>query len=74
MQNDAKLGLLAGVLGVIVAATITGKSPTAAGVPSATATNPSSSMKVEGKGNDVATPAALPAELGTTPALRTSDE
>jgi hypothetical protein len=69
MQNDAKLGLLAGVVGVIIAATISGKSPSAAGTAVAppSSTTPQSSpaansgAKVKGNANQVAAPVAVAA-------------
>jgi hypothetical protein len=78
MPNDAKLGLLAGVVGVIIAATITGKSPTSLGTaistPSVASPQPSAALKNHAKANDVATPALLPAELSTTPVVRTKPD
>ena len=40
MPNDAKLGLLAGVLGVIVVAAMSGKTPAALRIPGAAAPPP----------------------------------
>jgi hypothetical protein len=67
MPNDAKLGLLAGVLGVIIAATISGKSPPpplgiAGGPPAGTSPQSSPPTKAQGKANDVAAPAVVPSE------------
>ncbi len=75
MQNDAKLGLLAGVVGVIIAATISGKSPSASG----TTTNPQSGTSpqstpvtnYQAKSNDVAATAVVPGDSGSTPVART---
>jgi hypothetical protein len=78
MPNDAKLGLLAGVLGVIIAATISGKAPTqlgtASSTPSAASAQPTSGPKPPAKVNDNATPALLPAELSTTPVIQTKKD
>ena len=86
MPNDAKLGLLTGVLGVILAATIPVKSPAALGTAnnttSATSSQPSpksagniaASKKTEGSTNEIAPPAVLPADLGTTPVVRTKKD
>ena len=76
MQNDAKLGLLAGVLGVIVAATISGKSPSALNTPTApssAASKSSPAALAQGRINEAA-PAALPTDLNTTPVSRTQKD
>lgn len=76
MPNDAKLGLLAGVLGVIVAAVISGKplqqtvqhSPgdiqKQSSPSSKGAAKPTAAMPAE---NSKPTPARLPGEMATTP-------
>ncbi len=86
MTNDAKLGLLVGVLGVIAAATIPVKSPAALGtansVSSAAAVQPASkdqgsaaeSQKSEGPTSHIVAPALLPADLGTTAVVRSKKE
>jgi hypothetical protein len=75
MQNDAKLGLLAGVVGVIIAATITGKAPTALGTASAPpgGTSPQSSPAANSqtKSRDPTAAAAVPGDLGSTPVVQT---
>jgi hypothetical protein len=66
MQNDAKLGLLAGVVGVIIAAIISGKTPspsgTAAGPPIGTTPQSAPNVKAQLKANNSPAPAALKAE------------
>lgn len=83
MQNDAKLGLLVGVLGVIVAATIPVKSPASLKSGSDAASLKSSSKgdgksaapkQTDGRVNDVAAPAIVPGEPGTTAAARTKKD
>ncbi|HEV3384885.1 MAG TPA: hypothetical protein VG097_08710 [Gemmata sp.] len=75
MQNDAKLGLLAGVVGVIIAATISGKTPgpvgSASGPAAGTSPQTSSTGKTHVKATEVAAPAVVPGELGTTAVVRT---
>jgi hypothetical protein len=71
MQNDAKLGLLAGVVGVIIAATISGKTPPPAGTVSGSATQSSSTVNTNAKANEIAVPAVVPGELATTPVAQT---
>src|SRR5262245_5107838 len=90
MPNDAKLGLLAGVLGVIVAGVLTANRPTGnAGVPSPdpqqaaakAAEKPSQPLAAESKPasepdpkGEPDTPAVLPGELPSTPVVRTEKE
>jgi len=78
MPNDAKLGLLAGVLGVIIAATISGKAPTSLGTagnaPPTNSQQPAPASKMQAKASDATTPALLPAELPTTPVIQTRPE
>lgn len=73
MQNDAKLGLLAGVVGVVIAATLPGKStpPTvgAAANPASSTVPQSSPAHKPTNANDIA-PAAVPAESDSTPVKR----
>jgi MFS superfamily sulfate permease-like transporter len=75
MQNDAKLGLLAGVVGVIIAATISGKTPSpvsnASGPAAGTSPQTSSTVKTQVKATEVSAPAVVPGELGTTAVART---
>jgi hypothetical protein len=78
MQNDAKLGLLAGVVGVIIAATISGKSAIPAGNSSETATGTSSQStttpNVKEQDNRSSAPTVLPGELAATPVARKRDD
>jgi hypothetical protein len=80
MPNDAKLGLLVGVLGVIMAAVLSVKSPVAQGTPSAqvapaAAAAPKEVQAVKkGTTPETGTPAALPAELASTPVTRSKKE
>jgi hypothetical protein len=74
MQNDAKLGLLAGVVGVIIAATISSKTPTALGTASAPpgGTSPQSSPTAnsQAKTRDATAPVIMPGDLGSTPVVQ----
>jgi hypothetical protein len=66
MPNDAKLGLLVGVLGVVLAAAVSAdRTPPPTG--HAAAGEPATTAPADPK---PAAPAALPADLGTTPAAR----
>jgi hypothetical protein len=73
MQNDAKLGLLAGVIGVIVVATLSGKHPSALGT--ASGSPPAVAARAPAKSGDAAAPASLPvAAVSTTPGLRSKPD
>jgi hypothetical protein len=81
MPNDAKLGLLAGVLGVIVAAVVSAdrQSPApatnTATPPKVVAKPPSKSdAAVAGQRTAPSSPAVLPTELNSTPVVRTRKE
>jgi len=86
MQNDAKLGLLAGVLGVIVAAVLSTHRPapqTGTTIPEAAQTvAPKTAAKataeVKPKPDAIAIaepgPAVLPTDLPSTPVVRTRKE
>lgn len=58
MQNDAKLGLLAGVVGVIIAATISGKQPSP---PGTAGSSPQSTPVINSpvQANEAAAPAVV---------------
>ena len=82
MPNDAKLGLLAGVLGVLVAAVVSVQRPTP---PPGANTNPPPSAPAKAVANTAPkpdaepaapprTPAVLPTELPSTPVVRTKKE
>ena len=82
MPNDAKLGLLVGVLGVIIASLVTVQRPPL-GPPRASAAPPSAAAKSLAKPAPMPTPAAsvdpagsrapaeLPVDLTSTPVVRT---
>ena len=82
MPNDAKLGLLAGVLGVIVAAVVSVDRPSPA--PAANAPTPPRAVAKPPMESHVAearqpvapptSPAVLPTDLNSTPVVRTRKE
>ncbi len=90
MPNDAKLGLLAGVLGVVIAAVVSVNRPqqpasaapasptNAAPTPTSKPTpelRPTASPQPAGESSgSPASPAVLPADLGSTPVVRTKKE
>jgi hypothetical protein len=80
MPNDAKLGLLAGVLGVIVAAVVsadrqsTPPATNSATPPKAEKPVAKSQAEVPGQRPAPASPAVLPTELNSTPVVRTRKE
>jgi hypothetical protein len=76
MPNDAKLGLLAGVLGVVIAATISGGKPPpplgiASGPASATSSQPAPPTKVQSKSNEAPTTTIASGIPAGTPAVST---
>ena len=75
MQNDAKLGLLAGVVGVIIAATISGKTPNPSGSTSETTAGASPqtspTLKTQVKASEVSATAVVSGDLGTTVVVQT---
>jgi hypothetical protein len=80
MPNDAKLGLLAGVLGVLVAAVASVQRPTPPpgantspppSAPAKPAPKPDANAEPSGLPR---TPAVLPTELPSTPVVRTKKE
>jgi hypothetical protein len=75
MQNDAKLGLLAGVVGVIIAATISGKTQSSPGTDgnAAAGASPQSTsvVKIPVKPDEVAAAAVVPGQPNTTPVVQT---
>ena len=83
MQNDSKLGLLAGVAGVVVAAVLLSQKPPAAPGPAAQATAPSPAATPASAGPIAKAPAASTAvaahgrpelEGKTTSRLKDDDE
>jgi len=59
MQNDAKLGLLAGVVGVIIAATISGKQPSPPGTASGSSPQSTPVINSPVQANEAAAPAVV---------------
>jgi hypothetical protein len=77
MPNDAKLGLLAGVIGVIAVAVVSASRPAPANLPAPVASAPSvtrTNAAREGPTVVVSTPSARPAEQVSTPIARTRTE
>ena len=81
MPNDAKLGLLAGVLGVIVAAVVSASRPgpdPASNVAPAHLAETKAPTKLKPAGSvadgSPASPAVLPADLAARPVVRTRKE
>ena len=79
MPNDAKLGLLAGVLGVVIAATISGGKPPpqlgiASGPASPTSPQPAPVTKSQSKSNGAPTIAIAPGNPAGTPAIPTKQK
>jgi hypothetical protein len=74
MPNDAKLGLLAGVIGVIVAALLSSPATPAPPANDTSAPLPSAKSIARSEPAPPSTPAVLPAELGSTPVAKTKQE
>ena len=73
MQNDAKFGLLAGVIGVVVVAVMSANRPPAPHPAVDTSGPPSASVRPEQEAKPAA-PIALSPEPATSPVLRTKKE
>jgi hypothetical protein len=77
MSNDAKLGLLAGVIGVVVAALLAGTRPSGPPV-GAGGVAPQAASKTTPEAQSVAAsppaPAVFPADLTSAPMVRTRRE
>jgi hypothetical protein len=77
MPNDAKLGLLAGVIGVIAVAVVSAGRPAPANIPAPVASAPAVSrtgVAREGPSVVVSTPSAHPTDPVSTPIARTRTE
>lgn len=74
MPNDAKLGLLTGVIGVIVAAALSLSRPPSGAPPPAQAAGPRELQSATGKPTAAPATAAPSSELAATPVVRTKKD